>query len=534
MNLLLLCLILLAYVFFTGKKIIYGIHMLQQNSYMNHRYVRWLQANKKQLLSWQSVLLFLPLLCFFAAGSLPGTVYHQVVLASVVIVYGVLGVLYHRPAEKKKLVYTARVKRVLATAFLLLVVFTLFCLVLFMVDYDLLAILLLAFFHMAYFLFVLCANAIMKPVEDHINMGFFRDAQRMIEGLPHLTKIGLTGSFGKTSSKFILGQVLEEQFNVLVSPESYNTPMGLTRVIRERLRPTHEVFVAEMGAKRTGDIAELCQLVAPKIGIITAIGEQHLETFGSLENIKHTKFELVHQLPADGFAILNGDDENTVSMLDTVTCPFVLYGITGENLDYRATDIQFTGQGMSFTVHNKKGDTCTITTKLLGRHNIYNILAAVACGDYLGMPLTKIAQGVKRVEPVPHRLEIKKSAANFTIIDDAFNSNPVGSKSALEVLGQIAGNKKIIITPGMVELGEREYELNKEFAKACAAVCDFVILVGKKHSLPLQDGLKEVKMPENKYFVAADLYEASRKLTEIVGPGDVVLYENDLPDTYNE
>lgn len=531
MNLLLLFLMAAAYLLYTGKKAIYGIHMLQQNSYMNNRYYRWLKVNKKQLVSPFSLVLFLPLVGIWAQSQWE---IDYLAWACVALVYGVLGVCYHRPAEKKKLVYTARVKRLVAMTFLLLLVFTLFCLLIFLVHYDGLAICVLAAFHIGYFLFVLCANAVMKPVEDHINMGFFKDAQRIIDSLPGLTKIGLTGSFGKTSSKFILGQVLEQQFNVLVSPESYNTPMGLTRVIRERLRPTNDIFVAEMGAKRPGDIEELCQLVNPKIGIITAIGEQHLETFGDLETIKKTKFELVHHLPQDGLAILNGDDENIVSMLGSVTCPYVLYGISGEHLDYWATGIQFTGQGMIFTVHTKAGEQCTFITKLLGRHNIYNILAAVACGDYLGMPLAKIAQGIKRVEPVPHRLEIKKTAANFTIIDDAFNSNPVGSKSALEVLAQMMGNKKIIITPGMVELGEKEYDINKEFAKACAKVCDFIILVGKKHSQPLQDGLKEVGLSPDRYFVAADLGEASRKLAEIVRMGDVVLYENDLPDTYNE
>ena len=404
----------------------------------------------------------------------------------------------------------------------------------FMVNYHTLAILVLAGFHVGYCLFVLCGNAVMKPLEDHINLGYFKDAQRIINNMPNLTRIGLTGSFGKTSSKFILGQVLEQQFNVLVSPESYNTPMGLTRVIRERLRPTNDIFVGEMGAKRPGDIEELCQLVNPQIGIITAIGEQHLETFGDLETIKRTKFELVGHLPQDGLAILNGDDENVVSMLDTVKCPYVLYGVTGKNLTYHATDIRFTAQGMTFTVNNKAGETCTVSTKLLGRHNIYNILAAVACGDYLGMSLSKITQGIKRVEPIPHRLEIKRYATNFITIDDAFNSNPVGAKSALEVLEFMEGNKKIIITPGMVELGEKEYELNKEFAKECAKVCDFIILVGRNHSQPLQDGLAEVNLPQERYYVAADLKDAVRKLAEIVDSGDVVLYENDLPDTYNE
>ena len=186
---------------------------------------------------------------------------------------------------------------------------------------------------------------------------------------------------------------------------------------------------------------------------------------------------------------------------------------------------------MHFTVKSKWGADQPMHTQLLGRHNIYNILAAVAVAVELGMELPVIARAVAAVPPVPHRLVLKHTG-KFSIIDDAFNSNPVGSKMALEVLAAMPGGKKIVITPGMVELGAEEYEKNKAFAMNCAETCDYVILVGKKHSQPLQDGLKAANLPVDRYYIADSFQDAYQHMLGMVQQGDYVLIENDLPDTY--
>ena len=525
----LLGLSLAAFLLYTGRKLIRDLHMMQQNSYMNSRYSRWLKSHYKRNIF---AVDFLPLLSLLILSiGERGVIWSVVVLLAC---YIFLFCQYDPPQEKKKLVFTNRAKRLYIAANLISILLALVAVILFYIRMRFYSIVLFTATSTFTFVLMMIANLIMQPLERSINNSFYKDTQRMIREMPNLKVIGLTGSFGKTSTKFILGRMLSEKFNTLITPDSYNTPMGITKVIRTMLKPSHEIFVAEMGAKQKGDIRELCELANPSIGILTAIGEQHLETFGNLQNIIDTKFELIDFLPADGIAILNLDDENIRSHLNKVTVPIVSYGMEQENLDYIAYDVQVTAKGSVFKVKNKAGQEQVFTTKLLGRHNIHNILAAIAAAGVMGVSMEMAAKAVKTLEPVPHRLSWQRTPQNIVVIDDAFNSNPVGSQIALEVLAKIPGNKKIIVTPGMVELGEKEELLNKDFAQSAAVVCDYIILVGKKHSRPLQEGLEAVSFPQERLFVAQNLEEANGKIREITEPGDVILFENDLPDTYNE
>ena len=297
------------------------------------------------------------------------------------------------------------------------------------------------------------------------------------------------------------------------------------------LTPVDEVFVCEMGAKQKGDIDELCQLVHPTIGVLTSIGEQHLETFGNIETIIDTKFELIDSLPADGLAVVNGDNPYIAANLNRAHCQVVRYGLQSDN-DYWADDIRYDAKGVSFTLHHQEL-TAEFSSSLLGVHMVSNILAALAVADQLGVSVRQMQRAVKALPPIEHRLQLRP-AGDYFIIDDAFNSNPAGAAAALEVLAAFGEGKKIIITPGMVELGEREYQLNFEFGGQMAQVCDYIILVGKKHSKPLYDGVIAANYPLEQLFVAADLNEARSQLAKIVEPASVVLFENDLPDTYNE
>lgn len=154
---------------------------------------------------------------------------------------------------------------------------------------------------------------IMVPIENKINQGFYNSAQGKIKAREDLTVVGITGSFGKTSTKFIVGTILGERFNVLNTPESYNTPMGLSKVINNDLNDDHEVFIAEMGARNIGDIKEVAELCQPNLGVITSIGPVHIETFKNVDNIMKTKYELIEELPSDGVAIFNYDNEHLKS-----------------------------------------------------------------------------------------------------------------------------------------------------------------------------------------------------------------------------
>lgn len=384
-------------------------------------------------------------------------------------------------------------------------------------------------------LFMYFSTSIMKPVEEKINMNYYVSAQNIIKSRDDLNVVGITGSFGKTSTKFIIGTILSERFKVLNTPESYNTPMGLSKVINNSLRPDHEVFVAELGAKVIGEIREVAQLVQPKIGVLTSIGPVHIETFKNIDNIMKTKYELIEELPTDGVAIFNYDNEYIKKLADKTFKEKLLYGLDNvEKLDMYADNIVVSELGSTFTLKDKEGNSINCTTKLLGKHNIYNILAGACVAKILGLTFEEISRGIGKIEPVEHRLNIINPGTGIIIIDDAFNSNPIGTKAALEVLSQFKEGKKIIVTPGMVELGEMEESANREFGVNIGKVCDYVILVGEKRTRPIYEGIMETNYNKSNIFVVNNLEEATAQIGKIAKPKDVVLFENDLPDNYSE
>lgn len=379
------------------------------------------------------------------------------------------------------------------------------------------------------------SNLLIKPLEDKINMGYYRSAQEKIKNREDLTVVGITGSFGKTSTKFILGTILGERFNVLNTPESYNTPMGLSKVINNELTEEHEIFIAEMGARGIGEIKEVAELCQPKIGVLTSIGPVHLETFKNIDNIMKTKYELIEELPTDGIAVFNYDNEYIKKLADKTFKEKILYALDDvENTDIYADDIVVSELGSTFTLRDKDGNSISCTTRLLGRHNIYNILAGASVAKAMGLTFEEISKGIEKIEPIPHRLDIINPGTGVIIIDDAFNSNPIGTKAALDVLGQFKEGKKIIVTPGMVELGEMEEEANREFGTNIGKVCDYVILVGENRTKPIYEGLMEVNYNPANIFIVNNLEEATAHIGRLAKPKDVVLFENDLPDNYSE
>jgi len=316
-----------------------------------------------------------------------------------------------------------------------------------------------------------------------------------------------------------------------MTPESYNTTMGVVRTINEKLKPIHQLFVCEMGAKYNGDIKEICDIVNPQFGVITAVGPQHLDTFKTVENVAKTKFELVDSLPKDvGLAFVNWEDENIRKVKIN---NFIKYGLN-KSCDYYAENIEVTEKGSSFDVVMQNGKKINVKTKLLGNLNVLNIVAGVAIADKMGLTEEQIKMGVKFIKPVEHRLELRPNNNGSIIIDDSYNSNNRGAKMALEVLGSFKNRKRILITPGIVELGDKSYEINKELGKEATKHSDFIILVGEKQAGPMLDGLKECKYPKENTMVAKNLDEAIKKMYELMDSNTVVLLENDLPDLFNE
>jgi UDP-N-acetylmuramoyl-tripeptide--D-alanyl-D-alanine ligase len=518
----------LAWGYYTALKSRKSIHMLQQNSYRNERYFKWINEHSRRVFTTRELLPLLSIFLFIYGTKL------NAVLAFISF-YLLLSILKDKEVEKKPLTVTPRVKRLFvttallyATVFLISVYFTGFK----KAEVPIVVAVLTLSSYLNYHIISL-VNKINLPIEKRINQKYINDAARIVRSIPGLRVVGVTGSYGKTSVKHILHTVLTSKYHALMTPESYNTPLGVTITIRNMLKPIHEVFIAEMGAKQEGDIKEICDLVDQKYGIVTAVGPQHLETFKTIETIKKTKFEIIETLPPDGVGFVNCDDQNSMSYSIKNKVKIVYFGIDNEVADVRALNINYGADGATFDIVIKDGQSSQFTSKLLGKHNIYNILAAVAVGLEMGISLEKMASAVKKAKPVKHRLELKKRDGDVTIIDDSFNSNPTGSKMAIEVLGSMPG-KKILVTPGMIELGEKEFELNKAFGEHAGKVCDYIILVGKKQTTPIQEGLKVVEFNDKNLYIAIDLNDAIAHLNQVVEKGSFVLFENDLPDTFNE
>jgi UDP-N-acetylmuramoyl-tripeptide--D-alanyl-D-alanine ligase len=329
--------------------------------------------------------------------------------------------------------------------------------------------------------------------------------------------------------------VLEADRPTLVTPASYNSFLGVIRAINEHLTARHRAFVVEMGMFRRGDIAELCELVHPTVGVVTAIGPMHLERLGSMEAIAAAKGELLDALPRDGHFLTNADDPLCCELAARATVPVTLFGMESESAQVLAREIGLADGRTTFKLHldGAQSPPIRVSAGLLGRHNVSNLLAAAAVGRVLGISPERIADGLGRVEAPAHRLQpIHNRRASIVVIDDAYNSNPDGAAAALEVLREHPASRRLLVTPGMVELGELEEELNRRFGEQAAVVCDLAILVGETRAAPIREGLASGGMDPASVHVVPDIAAATDLLGRLTRAGDVVLFENDLPDTY--
>lgn len=510
------------YLFVVVKR---DLQMLQQNSYRNERYKKWLKTNSEYTTTSRMLCMVIGLLL---ASSFSVFEWFDVAKVVMILVLCVMSLRLINTKYKHSLVFTKRVWRLYITTMLLLFIISgLFS----MGEPRGIAFAAVAFSAFSYVI-VIMVNWLLKPVENMINKGYYNDAKRILSQMPDMKIIGITGSYGKTSTKHYLNRILSEHYSVLMTPGSYNTPMGVIRTVREMLQPYNEIFIVEMGAKNVGDIKEICDLVHPQMGMITAVGPQHLETFGSIENVQKTKFELVDALPEDGFAVLNNDFEYVANRnVDNVSVK--RYAVNPSiNADYHAEDIKYSAMGTTFTIVGE-GKRLELATKLVGECNISNLMGAVIIAMKLGVPEQKIKYAVSKIAQVEHRLNMKRTPGGVVIIDDAFNSNPDGSRMALDVLAGMTGGKRIVITPGMIELGDKQEYYNGKFGEHIADTCDVAIIVGKYNREAIVNGIKSKGWEEGEKLHIVDTFqEAQSILTTIARSGDTVLYENDLPDTF--
>ena len=508
------------YIFLRSKQ---SFHMLQQNFYNNsNRYLKWINNNKYKTFITYDLLFILVVIVayFYPRYNILFSLFNLIL-----IVY------YIRSTKKAKipLKVTSRIKRMGVT---LLIIYGLLTW-LFITNNSLYSYALFAFVGAMNSFLIYYINIINKPVEKIVYLYYYNKAKQKINNNNRLKVIGITGSYGKTSSKNIIYDILSYKYDTLKTPMNYNTPYGLMKTINNNMDKFNEYFIAEMGACEVGQIKELCDFVHPSYGILTKIGVAHLDSFKTEENIQKTKFELIESLPSNGIGILNKDDPKQVSYELKNNCQILWVSLKDKSADIYADNIKFTYQGTSFDIHLKNDKKVySMKTKLLGEANVYNIMAGIILSLNLGMNMEEIKNSVNQIKPIEHRLELKR-VGDLNIIDDAYNSNPIGSKMALDTLALMPG-KKVVVTPGMIELKDQEYELNKEFGKQISKVADYVILVGKKQTKAINDGLEESKYNLDQVKTVDSINDAFALLHQMKENNIYVLLENDLPDIFNE
>ncbi len=534
----------IAFLAFATKRMMNYLHALQQDDYNNNRLIGWIVKNRvfdSRISQFLIIITGVALLTPVSSTILNVFVFFAFVLAAY----------FEKDARKdtkKGLVLTKRARRILIIG---LIYSAMSAATAFYISFPAIWILTIQLIP----LMLIFGNSTLAPYEIFIQNKFYNEAKaRLADVNPKI--IAITGSYGKTSTKHILAHILKSYAPTLSTPGSVNTVMGVTRIIREQLEPNHKYFVTEMGAYGPGSIAKLCEFTPPDYGIITSIGHAHYERFKSLETVVRAKYELADSvLSRNGMMIVHektlkyeySRDIRHKAMNRFIACgePMREYRKprTQQEFSYLSPDdlqiksVEQTPKGLCINLVWKE-DKYTLRAPLYGVHHGHNIALAFACAMTLGMEAKDIKAALAKLPQIRHRLEVKAQLDGSIIIDDAFNSNPPGFRSALHVLGVLARDQKekksnaraILITPGIVELGSAHRETHKTLGILAAEICDIVLVVNPKRIPSFIEGFNEKNGKTLKEFESFE--EAQKWVIANKNEGDVILIENDLPDIY--
>lgn len=488
--------------------------------------------NEIEYLSTYSLTFFVYSLVFSPLFALDDVLFSTVfVLGTFAFALGVY--LKNRPVKKVRI--TARFARMTFVSVLLFALSTVgFCYVGYLVvGYDIPLCLILSASITVDALtlpFFICAGCGAWQPYDRLTFAkSVKRCRRKLDGLPALIRIGITGSYGKTSVKNILEKMLSVKYRVVATPLSYNTPLGICKAA-EKINAETEIFIAEMGARKPGDIKELCNIVRPDVGIITGICGQHLETFLSVENVKSTKNELIAALPLDGYAFFSADSAGSRELFEKCGLSKCLAGASGGEVFVESVEEREDGTHIAMNIGGK---AYSFTTELRGRANAGNICLAAAVALKTGISPERIVVAAERLKPSPHRLEVIR-ANGVIIIDDSYNANVESVKAAAEVLGCFKG-KKYVVTPGVVEGGASAEKINADVGEILSRVADEIIAVGF-NSADIAEGADKGAdkgtYKRTAVVEANNIEEAKTILNAKLKKGDAVLFLNDIPDRY--
>lgn len=518
----------LSFMFFAYKRTMFYSLFFQQERYQTKSFIHFI-FHKFQLVDKRLSLIFF-LYTIFATG----TKIYPLDVAVTSLAFISFALMTPNPTKqsfaKKKLDLTKRIKRILQIAFVIDICMSSS---LFYYTYKLYTKDIYCFCEiMGYLIFVIqllpftliIANLLLSPLEFFIRRRYIAQARAKLQKINPVV-IGITGSFGKTSTKNILNHILSSVSTSMTTARSINTLMGITQVIREELKPQYKYFIVEVGTSRSGRIKKICNLIEPTFGILTAIGSAHFENFKSKDAIAKEKFDLIKSVKKNnGFYVINSklvDDK-------------YIKKYRADRTDFDITDISTSVNGLSFNLHYNK-NTYKITAPVFGKHQAQNISLAFIMALKLGLSPDTIIATLKSLPQTEHRLEVKKQSTGAIIIDDAFNSNVDGFKSALETLHSLSLENKgraILITPGMVELGNQHDAQHREVAETALDTCDIVIAVVPDRIKSFTDTFKNGKRDNQELIFVDTLKQAQEWLNLNMRANDVVLYENDLPDVF--
>lgn len=513
---------------------------------MSLRYLRWLFSARERCLPSRPLAAWVVGTALGLLSEAPNSPLPYIIG---ILAAGIAGIPPRDKEVKKAFKRTARATRLLAAAFAVATLDALFGIALLGALPDIEEVRFVA--AMVYGLpllllsplFMVLGNVLMTPVEAAFRARFIAKARSVLDEA-NLTVIGITGSYGKTSTKSYLTHILNSRYKAYPTPKSYNTLMGLCLAINNDLANDHsyEYFIAEMGAYIPGEIERICQLTRPTISIVVEVGPQHLERFGSLENVALAKYEIIIALPPDGVGVFNWDNPYIRGMIAR-GYPQTRIAVSREldpakaaenGVRFVASEVNESLEGLAFTVTDTQtGQQEEFRTPLLGLHNVTNLLLATAVAVHENMTLKEVARAVKTLQPAESRLVRKVSREGITIINDAYSANPVGAVMALRVLGMHTTGRRLLVTPGMVELGELMDSENRKLGETAAQHATDVILVGVKQTEAVKTGLLAAGFPSERLQVVDTLAAAMQWYQTHLKAGDTVLFLNDLPDVYS-
>lgn len=518
-------LIVIAFAAFAARRLLSYLHIFQQEEYDGPRFVRWMARTGSVDRRVTIALVILGVAVLWQALGEPTTLYGRV---AALAVFALAAALERDPRKtaKKKLVMTARAKRIHGLALALAVVVGALSIVLLPLVAWIVAVQLVP-------LALVVVNAGLAPFERRVQKRYWREAHDKIGALRPIV-VGVTGSYGKTSLKHILGHILQMAAPTLITPGSVNTPMGVARIVRENLGTQHRYFVVEMGAYGPGSIARLCDLAPPAFGVITAIGKAHYERYKSLDTVAETKFELARAVHGNGGKLVTWDKTLAFpaghAFADAHPADLVICGRDDGALVFKS--VRTSADGVAAEVL-WRGTPYTLSAPLYGAHHGENIALAFATACTLGLPPEDVQLALRSTPQIAHRLEVKPQADGSVLIDDAYNSNPEGFVAALETLDLLKkpGGRRILVTPGMVELGAAHDEEHARIGTLAARHADLLLAVAPARIRPLVTAFVTAA-PGAKTVLVSSFAAAQEWLRSNADGNDVILLENDLPDLF--